>query len=215
VAAGKLVIFDYGGTIVDSKGVFFSALNGALSDAGLPRLKSPEEFVSLFSGNFYEGLKEKYPRLKNEGILLKKVVSGFKANQVKEEDSLPLVPGITRALRKLKDSGATLAIVTAASAENVMKVLMARGLSNLFSFVLGSEAGQSKTEKIARVMEKHPFPKEAVYYVGDTSGDVIEAKECGIKTVGVLWGYHKEADFAKAKPDILIDKPEELSDAVS
>ncbi len=213
-AESKLVIFDYSGTIVDSRAPFFAALNSALVRAGLPRMRGEEEFVSLFSGNFYDGLRERYPRLKGDGALLKRIVADFKAGKAKEEDRLPIVAGMPQALRRLRDAGATLAIVTAASEENVMRVLSARGVMEFFSFVLGSETGQSKTDKILKVMERMPLPRERIYYVGDTAGDVREAKACGIRTVAVLWGYHKEADFRPAYPEIMIDRPDELVQAI-
>ena len=51
---------------------------------------------------------------------------------------------------------------------------------------------------------------ENIYYVGDTTGDIKEGKQAGIKTVGVTWGWHSKEKMAAAGPNYLVDHPREL-----
>lgn len=41
-------------------------------------------------------------------------------------------------------------------------------------------------------------------------GDVREAREAGVRTVAVTWGWHPRERLERACPDVLIDKPEDL-----
>ena len=49
-----------------------------------------------------------------------------------------------------------------------------------------------------------------MYYVCDTVGDIREARDAGIRTVAVTWGWHSRERLAAAHPDRLIDVPEKL-----
>ena len=56
--------------------------------------------------------------------------------------------------------------------------------------VAGAETARSKVEKIHALLAR--FPGQEVYwYVGDTAGDIREAREAGVTPVGVSWGWHE------------------------
>jgi phosphoglycolate phosphatase len=46
--------------------------------------------------------------------------------------------------------------------------------------------------------------------VCDTAGDVREAREAGVKTVAVTWGWHPRSRLERALPDVIIDDPNKL-----
>jgi phosphoglycolate phosphatase len=68
----------------------------------------------------------------------------------------------------------------------------------------------SKKEKIFYAIKKYQVISENIYYIGDTTGDIKEGREAGIKTVGVTWGWHSKEKMASAEPDYLFDTPQEL-----
>jgi phosphoglycolate phosphatase len=68
----------------------------------------------------------------------------------------------------------------------------------------------SKKEKILYAIKKYQVAPQDIYYIGDTTGDIKEGKEAGVKTVGVTWGWHSKEKMASAKPDYLFDTPQEL-----
>ncbi|MCX5850154.1 MAG: HAD-IA family hydrolase, partial [Deltaproteobacteria bacterium] len=79
-----------------------------------------------------------------------------------------------------------------------------------FRDILGSDFMFSKKEKILYAAKKYQTDLQDIYYVGDTTGDIKEGKQAGIKTVGVTWGWHSKEKMAAAKPDYLFDTPQEL-----
>ena len=79
-----------------------------------------------------------------------------------------------------------------------------------FREILGSDFMFSKKEKILYVIKKYQVAPQNIYYIGDTTGDIKEGREAGVKTVGVTWGWHSKEKMAAAKPDYLFDNPKEL-----
>ena len=80
----------------------------------------------------------------------------------------------------------------------------------LFQDVLGTESGFSKLDKIRKAMKIFQSSEEETYYIGDTVGDMKEARLAGVKTVAVTWGWHDKDRFEKVNPDYLIETPEGL-----
>ena len=73
----------------------------------------------------------------------------------------------------------------------------------------GAETARSKVEKIHALQER--FPGQDVYwYVGDTAGDIREAREAGATPVGVAWGWHEPEMLREAGAERVAATPAEL-----
>lgn len=72
----------------------------------------------------------------------------------------------------------------------------------------------SKVEKIRHITERSGMQGNGTFYIGDTVGDILEAKQAGVKTVAVTWGWHTKEQLSVANPDSLIDSPEELLEII-
>jgi phosphoglycolate phosphatase len=48
------------------------------------------------------------------------------------------------------------------------------------------------------------------YYVGDEVRDIVAAKEVGVSSVAVTWGYSRRSALEAERPDVLVDRPEQL-----
>jgi phosphoglycolate phosphatase-like HAD superfamily hydrolase len=75
---------------------------------------------------------------------------------------------------------------------------------------LTKENSTSKVEKFNLILRELNFEIENTYFVTDTIGDLLEAKELKIKTFCVTWGIHKKEDFLIYNPYQIINKPEQL-----
>jgi phosphoglycolate phosphatase len=52
-------------------------------------------------------------------------------------------------------------------------------------------------------------------YVGDTSVDIQTAKNAGLISVAVTWGFRSKQSLLAENPDYIIDTPQELLNFVS
>ena len=121
--------------------------------------------------------------------------------------------GIENVLKTLKENGKSLIVTTSKVEHLAEKVLADHNISKYFDFVCGSDVELTRNSK-AKVIE-YAFERanisnrDEVIIVGDTKYDIIGAKETGIKSIGVLYGYGsndelKDADYiAEKSSDIL------------
>jgi phosphoglycolate phosphatase len=77
--------------------------------------------------------------------------------------------------------------------------------------VVGGDQDESKTRKIGSARRR--FGRAlAAWYVGDTVGDILEARRAGVGTVGVAWGWHGVERLRRANPDHMAHAPSDLLD---
>lgn len=201
----KLFLFDFDGVIVDSLELYEQAVNFCLEKVGSPPLRDREEFLSLFEDNFYNAMTRRSVDLAAFTSASAEVAPRLDYSRVKPNLALPPV------LDKLRKQNGNGLFIISSNSKFAIKIMLAfYGLDHLFKKVLGYEFKFSKEEKILHAVEEFGTGRESSYYICDTSGDVKEAKEAGVKSVAVTWGWHTRERLEKAGPDFVIDTPEEL-----
>ena len=105
-------------------------------------------------------------------------------------------------------------VIVSSSFKSLMKKVLKKNDIDFFNQILGTEAGESKVEKIKKCIKKFKLKPKEVVYIGDTVGDLLEAKKAKVKTIGVTWGYHGKKRLIKAKPNKIINKPVQLINEV-
>jgi len=198
-----VILFDYDGVLIDSADVVISFFSQLHEEFGTPPCKSKEDLAQFYDTNVYEYLLTHGLEQKDLNAVLERLRTFVREHQ---DQFLPF-DGIADALSLLARYH-TLYVLSSNLSAAILDNLRKHDLAKFFQDVLGADKGKSKTEKIKRVAEKHSG--ETVYYVGDTAGDVFEAKKAGVIAVGVTWGYHDSARIEKAGPDIICEMPEDL-----
>lgn len=205
--SSTLLLFDFDGVIVDSLDLIFDIYNRIHHKYGLPKAKSLEDIRTLFNKNVYEALLER-------GIEKEKMRPFFTDLQMttlREEHKMEPYPGVIEELRKLEEKGYEMTIISSNHSKVIHSFLKKYQIDDLFKEVIGGEEKTSKVEKIHHVVKDLNADPESTYYIGDTSGDVLEGKKAGVKTVGVCWGYHSKAQLLSANPDFLLENVNQLS----
>ena len=101
-------------------------------------------------------------------------------------------------------------VISSNASKTIRKMLVHFGFDSYFEEILGVDFLVSKKEKIDHALAKYGIPPERTFYIGDTTGDVVEARAAGVRTVAVTWGWHSRERLAAAHPDFLVEKPEDL-----
>lgn len=87
-------------------------------------------------------------------------------------------------------------------------------LSRYFTFVGGSGIDGSrhtKADVIRYVIEENSITDfSEIVMIGDRKYDVIGAKEVGVDSIGVLYGYGDYLELTEAGVDYLVNDPDEL-----
>jgi len=101
-----------------------------------------------------------------------------------------------------------LVIVTSNAGDVVELFLKRHGIAGVAE-VAGAEAGRSKVAKIEALMAR--FPGQADYwFVGDTAGDMREARLAGARPLGVAWGWHDREQLEAAGAERIAETPADL-----
>lgn len=126
-----------------------------------------------------------------------------------------LYDGIGGLLARLSAEGFTLAVTSSKPTVFCEEVLRYFGIRQYFTLVLGSELSGERVRK-AEVIEEalqrlgRSDGRDGVVIVGDRNYDVLGAKEAGISSIGVTYGYGSRAELEEAWPDCIVDSPAEL-----
>ena len=100
--------------------------------------------------------------------------------------------GIRELLQKIKASGRKIVLATSKPEEFALTILEHFELIKYFDVVAGASMDEKRNKKgdvIRYALEKGCLTAENAVMVGDREHDVFGAKENGIDTIGVLYGY--------------------------
>lgn len=210
----KVCIFDLDGTLTDTLEGIAHFANTALIANGLKDF--PTERYKLFVGNGRTKLIERI--LDEQGALtdanFNKVCmdydAGYEADPIYKTKAYD---GIVELLAELKQRGILLCVCSNKPDNVVQDVVDAVFLRDTFEYVYGIKEG----------MAVKPDPKCAVdiakklgadvkdcVFIGDTNIDIHTAKNAGMTSVGVLWGFRDYAELSEAGADYIVKSPSEI-----
>ncbi|MFA5933652.1 MAG: HAD hydrolase-like protein [Candidatus Paceibacterota bacterium] len=175
----KLAIFDFDGVFVHTLDMCY-AINSKVN----PHL-SFEEYKKMSYGNFFQSFQGDAP-----SVVFTPSPTFYEEYADQLLNNFSVSKELNKMFFRLKREY-TLCIVTSALEEIIKPFLKKEGLLELFSDVLGKEVHKSKVVKLKHLLEKYAVASENALYVTDTLGDIREAREAGIGSIGVTWGLHE------------------------
>ena len=199
----NLLLFDFDGVLADSLDLYAEVVARSLARIGTPIVKSKEDYLALFEGNFYESMATQGVDLAAFSEAVKERLPGIDYDGMKPFDGLAPV-------LELLQRGNILAVVSSNGSETIRRMLVRFGFDRFFQGIFGSDFLHSKKEKIAHALSEFGIPRERTLYIGDTTGDIREARRAGVRTAAVTWGWHSREKLAAACPDFLVESPEGL-----
>lgn len=193
----KVLLFDYDGTIVDTLDDVCRGFNKVAAEFNL-RKRSKREVALLYKRNIFDSFLKIGVKKKDLG----------KFNDAMRDiypKKVKLFKGIKSSIDKLEKENRVF-IVTSNDESAIISSVRQNKIKS--HGILGAEKGFSKVKKIKAIKKK--YPKSEIIYIGDTLGDMIEAKKAGVKSIGVSWGFNSRGILKKGKPDYIVDRPEDL-----
>ncbi len=193
----KTVLFDFDGVLANTLEHAFR----------IHQLLNPQflwdEFVKMSDGNFHAEYKKKvatsnhvhpenYPEEYNKQL----------SQMTLEEQLAELVKHLAREY--------TLFVVSSTRSSYIREFLEKEQVIRCFSDILGADVHESKVVKIQSILHKEDIKPEQCVFITDTTGDIKEARVCGVTSIGVSWGLHKRERLLGENPLAVVDTPEEL-----
>lgn len=198
-----LILFDFDGVVADSLEVFFSAFSAVCGDLGYTKLTSRDAFLSLFEGNAIFGLIRRGFTLRK----LKQLGEQFKPRIQEMNEQVEPFADMPELLRDLARRHPVY-VITSNNTDAILSFLEKHQIDGILD-VIGSDKETSKVKKIKAVAGRHP--ECTPYYIGDTKGDMTEARKAGAIPVAVSWGWHTVEKLKEGRPAHIVDSPRSLA----
>lgn len=201
----SLIIFDFDGTIADSLLVFIQAFNRLAPKFGCPQI-SLSQIPEIKNLSSQEGLQ----KLAIPSWQMPLFLYCLRCEVSRLASELQPIEGIPTVLIEIHQRGHRLGIVTSNARSTVLRFLDYQQLTQQFEFIYAGQLLLGKARILKRLVNRNQLDPKQVIYVGDETRDIEAAKQAGLTTIAVSWGFNSAAVLAKHKPDQLIDRPEQL-----
>jgi len=204
-------LFDLDGTLTDSRAGITNSIQYALAKMGMAETDeaSLEKFIGpplLGSFRKYYGLSDDKAREAVANYREYYADKGIFENKVYD--------GISDLLSKLDENGCRLILATSKASLYAQKILEHFGLDLYFDSVFGSNfdlTRASKTEIIADIVGGiFQHSKDLCLMIGDHRDDILGAKENGIDSVAVTYGYGSHDELIEVDPTYIVHTVDEL-----
>jgi len=208
----QYILFDLDGTITDPAIGITNSVMYALNKFGI-NVDDRKELYKFIGPSLWESFQNYYGFSKEEADkAVKYYREYFKDKGIFENF---VYEGMQDLLEFLKTRDKILIVATSKPAVFANRILEHFGLIKCFDFVAGSEFDGTrinKDEVIAYALEKCEINdlSEAVM-IGDRKYDIIGAKNAGIDSIGVLYGYGSLEELKAAGADHVAKDINELT----
>ena len=206
----EAVLFDLDGTLTDSgpgimKSVQYALDHFGIRDESVERLRRfvGPSLVDSFMGFYGMSLLE-----------AEKAVSYYReVYPTKGIFDAELYPGMRELLSSLKEEGRKLVLVTSKPLVFAERILDHFSLTGFFDAKTGTELSEKSSRKaglIERAIELCSLKRESAVMVGDTRFDIDAARETGLDSIGVCYGYGGREELIQAGATYLSEDVEGL-----
>jgi len=200
----KRAIFDFDGTIADSKELGIRILNDLAPKYGYQKL--PETGRHEY---YHMSLKRRMDAL---GIGYRKLMPlsrDFIGEFARHAGAVEPIPGMVDIIRQIHARGIGITIISSNSKENIRIFLENHGL--LFvDRIMGVRKLFGKEKYIRRELKELGLSPGEAIYIGDEARDVDACKKAEVRVIAVTWGFDSPRILKEAAPDFIATRPEEL-----
>ena len=213
----RLAVFDCDGTLVDSQQSIVTSMETAFAAHGFPP-PAAADVRRIVGLPLFEGIALLLPEAGADahGTLTQAYKDAFLALRQTGSVDEPMFPGASAALDSLEAAGWLLGVATGKALRGVRNTLGPHGLFERFVTVQTSDIppGKPHPDMLMRAMADTGTEKRDTVMIGDTTYDILMARNAGTMALGVAWGYHEKDELRAAGAHMIVDTFAEVPEAV-
>jgi phosphoglycolate phosphatase len=209
----QLLVFDFDGTLVDTKKDIADSVNRTLKELELRTLD--REILHTFIGKGVNHLMTR--SLEGTGYAdLPRAIDAFMRHyEAHMMDQTRLFPNCRGMLEHFAHKENT--ILSNKPTRFITQILDALDCRTPFSTIIGGDRMPAKKPDpggLHHILEQHRVRQEETLMIGDSLVDIETGKRAGVKTCGVTYGHAGRESLESAQPDWIINDLAELKQFV-
>jgi HAD superfamily hydrolase (TIGR01509 family) len=201
------VIFDWDGTLADTKQVVITAFQRVLGEIGC---KVSDEFLAKLIGigakNMFrkalESKKFQFGEEELDQLVIKKI-----EEQIELTDQIKLFDGAVDLLETLKNKR-KIGLATMSNRRIIIEIISRKGINEFFDTVITAdeiEKSKPDPEIFLKCSEELNCPKEKCIVVEDSVFGVQAAKKAKMRCIAIPSGSYTEKELRTQKPDLIVE----------
>ena len=208
----KLVIFDFDGTLGDTRRNIVRTMQMTIAELHLPN-RTEEECAATIGLPLAGCFETMFPDLQKEKV--QTCADTYRRIFAENLQTLKpqLFPGIKETLTQLSGEGYTLTIASSRSHASLVELTSDMGIADCISYLIGAddvEKAKPAPEPVLNTLDAMRFEASQALVVGDMAVDILMGANAGAKTCGVTWGNGARKELEQAGANYIINSIEEL-----
>jgi phosphoglycolate phosphatase len=206
-----LLVFDWDGTLFDSTALIARCIQNACADVGAP-VPSDGDAAYVIGLGLQDALRHVAPALPESRY--PELGSRYRHHYVASQHELSLFPGTIDMLHALKARQHRLGVATGKGRRGLDDALAHSQLKGLFDGTRTADETASKPDPLMllELMRELGAEPARTLMVGDTTHDLLLARNAGTPSVAVSFGAHEHEAFAEFGPLHIAHSTRELHD---
>ncbi|WP_146551675.1 HAD family hydrolase [Rummeliibacillus sp. SL167] len=209
----KNLIFDFDGTLADSRQCSVLATQQAFIEFGLK--KPSEKQIEYYMGVPIEVSFKKMATTGFTDESFEKLLTIFRqAYKNLENKTLSTFPNIPNVLESIASSGKQLFVVSSKKSDVLLRNLQTLNINTYFKDIIGSDKVthyKPHPEGILKLMDFYQLNADETVMIGDTIFDLQMAKSANVFSCGVTWGSHSKEALQEERSTFLVDEVNQLA----
>ena len=211
----RTIFFDLDGTLLDSQLGIIRCINYALVKMGSHE-RDESDLISMIGPPLFQGFSRLLDT--DDEQVLNDTIAAYR-ERYKDQGIFEchLYDGIPELLARLYEDGHSMHLVTAKPERFAKQIIPHHKLDSIIRGIYGptlEDMRDGKAHLILRALDGEGVELENAVMVGDRNRDILGAKELGMTSIGVTWGYGSPEEMDECQPDSIANNTDELYDII-
>ena len=209
----RLAVFDLDGTLLDSAASIVAGVMACWEVCGFP-MPEPDRVRRIIGLPWDESVRTLLPgagaaEFARIRAYYDAVAHGERTRPPREQ---ALFPGVPEMLDAVAASGYLLAIITSRSSNRLHELLEEQGIGHRFVSLKTTDHGPGKPNPhlMLQTLSEIGVDRGDAVMVGDTTFDILMARNAGTAAVGVSWGVHEPHELREAGAHHVVEALQEI-----
>ena len=203
----KLVIFDFDGTLGDTRGIVVTTMQQTLQELGQP-MRSDEECAATIGLPLAGCFRQLIPEAADE-VIQQCVDTYHRLFDINKDRIKPQAfPHVRETLEELHRQGIRMTVATSRGIDSLKDLLTDMGIIQYFDYLLGADSvtkHKPDPEPVLQTLRTMHIDATETLVVGDMPVDILMGSRAGCRTCAVTYGNATREELEEAGADYIIN----------